>query len=172
MKDEPPSYPSHRLEPSLPAEVRELAPQHSALVATGPIARGEVISTFCLNGLSETPSRYSIQIGERQHGLLVPIELTFMNHACDPSAAIRVDHLQVVALRDIAEGEQITFFYPSLEWQMAEPFPCNCGSPRCLRWISGAADLPDAVLDRHVLSPAIQGLRAQHRLAPSRLSPA
>lgn len=32
------------------------------------------------------------------------------------------------ALRDIKEGDVLEFFYPSTEWDMAQPFECSCGA--------------------------------------------
>jgi hypothetical protein len=41
-------------------------------------------------------------------------------------------------------GTELTFFYPSTEWAMAQSFDCFCGTPSCKGRISGASDM-DAV---------------------------
>lgn len=32
------------------------------------------------------------------------------------------------ALRDIQPGDELSFFYPSTEWEMAQGFECKCGA--------------------------------------------
>ncbi len=64
----------------------------------------------------------------------------FVNHSCDPNCELYVfdDHLYVYAMRDIVEGEELTFDYqldsPSgLAAVRArdEGAPCSCGSTNC-----------------------------------------
>ncbi|KAJ7249891.1 hypothetical protein C8J57DRAFT_1723735 [Mycena rebaudengoi] len=63
------------------------------------------------------------------------------------------------ALVDIEAGSIITFFYPSTEWEMTQPFECNCGAKSCLRRIQGAKILThDEVAIRGWLSPWIEEL--------------
>ena len=91
-----------------------------------------------------------------------------MNHSCRPNVRVDVELRLVVALRDIAAEESITYFYPSTEWEMAEPFGCGCGEPGCLGLIRGARDLPvEEVLARH---PAAH-IRALLELSPGAATP-
>lgn len=57
------------------------------------------------------------------------------NHACDPNT--RYDGLDVVAVRAIAAGEELTIDYGELNGPDAEPFECRCGSPQCRGHIVG-----------------------------------
>jgi hypothetical protein len=98
------------------------------------------------------PTRFTLQLDEVTHILLSPEPLWYCNHSCDPNIFFDTEAMEVVCLRDIAEGEELRFFYPSTEWSMAEPFACFCGGPGCLGRISGAADLPDEVLERFRLN--------------------
>ena len=43
--------------------------------------------------------------------------------------------------RGLAPGDELTFFYPSTEWAMAQTFRCTCGSPACKGLIGGAKDM-------------------------------
>jgi len=43
-----------------------------------------------------------------------------------------------VGPRGLQVGDELTFFYPSTEWDMAQPFDCLCGAPTCRGRISGA----------------------------------
>jgi len=45
--------------------------------------------------------------------------------------------LNVIALRDIAQGEELTLDYSHLLDASAEPFDCNCGAPQCKKRITG-----------------------------------
>lgn len=55
-----------------------------------------------------------------------------INHSCNPSSYVKtIDGIrQVLAMRDIAEGEEITFDY-SINGDNDGTFPCHCGAARC-----------------------------------------
>jgi SET domain len=119
-----------------------------ALITDRPIATGEVV--FVLEGeIIEHPSKYSVQIGERRH--LEPLSpdpsdvnslIHFFNHSCDPSTRIDFEDLTVRALRDLEPGEEVTFNYNTTEYEMANPFNCNCNGKNCVGYISGFKHLP------------------------------
>lgn len=128
------------------------------VVALAPIAQGETL--LYVNGrVVDRPSRYSVQIGPRQHvDPPVPDRIEddmdrhawrFLNHSCAPSAVLRGRTL--VALRPIVAGDQITFDYATTEYEMAEPFACGCGAPACRGVIRGFAGLSAA--ERLMLAP-------------------
>lgn len=60
----------------------------------------------------------------------------FLNHSCGPNceAQQEEDRIFLVALRDIAAGEELTFNYgyDISEWR---DYPCACGAPNCLGYI-------------------------------------
>ena len=118
--------------------------QEFMLVACAGVPAGERL--FLVDGeVVETASRYSLQVGRGLH-LDLPAGCgeqeimdryfwRFMNHSCEPNA--RVERRQVVAARDIAPGEQITFHYNTTEYEMAEPFRCTCGAGTCAGVVAG-----------------------------------
>jgi uncharacterized protein len=55
----------------------------------------------------------------------------FINHSCEPNTFMRRtrDRAEFYALRDIAEGEELTLDYG--ESHHEGRLPCRCGSPRC-----------------------------------------
>jgi D-alanine--D-alanine ligase len=58
------------------------------------------------------------------------------NHSCSPNTAY--EGLDIVALRDIAKGEELTLDYASfLDDQHMEPFQCRCGADNCRGLITG-----------------------------------
>ena len=121
-------------------------------------AAGEVLSPFSAAATHNRPSRMTLQVAEGEHIELAPPFLSLINHSCDPNVDFDVAQWRLVALRPIAVGEELTFFYPATEWAMASPFGCVCGSPRCLGWIAGAWQVPQAVLARYHLAPHIARL--------------
>jgi hypothetical protein len=64
--------------------------------------------------------------------------------------------MELLALKPIAPGDEFTFFYPSTEWFMAEPFLCSCGEANCIGTIKGAKELTKDVLQRYRLTDFIQ----------------
>ena len=57
------------------------------------------------------------------------------NHSCEPNTAL--DGLNVVAIRDIAQGEELTVDYAEFVNEESEPFDCGCGAPACRQRIVG-----------------------------------
>jgi len=91
---------------------------------------GDVI--FEMTGkLLKSPTRTSVQIGNDVH---IEDEIAgFINHNCSPNAKIDKDIHSFVAIRDIAEDEEIVFDYNENEDSLASPFVCGC----CNRKITG-----------------------------------
>lgn len=57
------------------------------------------------------------------------------NHSCDPNTAYA--GLNVIALRPIAKGEELTLNYATFLDEHMEPFICHCGAANCSKWITG-----------------------------------
>jgi D-alanine-D-alanine ligase-like ATP-grasp enzyme len=66
-----------------------------------------------------------------------PLEWAPQNHSCAPNAAYQ--GLDIVALRDIASGEELTLDYAMMMNEQSEPFRCTCGAPTCRGSVHGAA---------------------------------
>lgn len=58
----------------------------------------------------------------------------------------------------LKEGDELTFFYPSTEWDMAQPFDCLCGASQCRGRITGAKEMKVSVLDDYWLNGHIEEL--------------
>lgn len=125
--------------------------RHRRLVALTDISRGTRL--FRLTGREiATPTRYSLQVGATLHldqglarderELLQRYFWRYLDHACEPTTQV-VDRT-VIAVRDIAAREGVTFHYCTTEYDMASPFECHCGSRRCLGVIRGARHLTPA----------------------------
>jgi D-alanine-D-alanine ligase len=101
---------------------------------------GETLCDFAF--IPAPRSRHTVQVAADQHGELVPGFLRLCSHSCRPNMVYDVDTRRVEVLADIRPGDELTFFYPSTEWEMAEPFDCSCDAPACLGRIAGAKHLP------------------------------
>lgn len=92
--------------------------------------------------------------------------LAHLNHHCNPNVVVDMARMELRAIRDIAAGEDLTFFYPSTEWEMAEPFSCLCNDAHCLRTISGAKDISLNVLSRYFINGHIGAMALECLLKP------
>jgi hypothetical protein len=121
------------------------------LVAIRPVAANTRL--FTLTGReTATPTRYSVQVGAALHldqdcardeaDVVRRYFWRYMDHDCEPTTMIR--EREVIALRDIAAGDGVTFDYNTTEYDMAEPFDCHCGSDRCVGLVRGARHLTSA----------------------------
>jgi SET domain-containing protein len=61
----------------------------------------------------------------------------FINHSCSPNCdAELVDgRVWIIARRDIAPGEEITFNY-GYDLESLHEHPCHCGAPNCVGYIA------------------------------------
>lgn len=128
------------------------------LVADRAFAAGEVIGRLENYSIIHQPTYLSIQVGPATHIENLG-QFCYLNHACDPSTIVDTEEMIVRAARDIAPGDELTFFYPSTEWEMDRPFACLCGAPGCLGTIAGARHLSEEALAGYVLNGHIEELR-------------
>lgn len=102
-----------------------------------------------------------------------------VNHSCAPTAQLQLPagtpaRWEVhVGPAGLAKGEDITFFYPSTEWDMAQGFDCNCGAKVSSESDEGglgltfSTDLPRQRARRQVLDArAARGARSGERPHP------
>lgn len=116
------------------------------LFASKDLIAGSVI--FPLKGIiSSRPNKYSVQLGKDQHIDFPPVRQPnddldyawqFMNHSCDPNSFLNLTEYCFSALKNIRQGEEITFNYLTTEYEMASPFQCGCGSAKCFGFIRGS----------------------------------
>lgn len=134
----------------------------SGLTARRDFTRGQAICRLSWTGFRSEPSRWTIQVGDDLHAEVLPEALRYVNHSCNPNVFFDVDRNEFLALRDIAAGDELRYFYPSTEWKMDEPFDCRCGEDCCCGRIAGASQMPLETLRRYRLSGVIRrklGLR-------------
>ncbi|EAU90155.1 hypothetical protein CC1G_05693 [Coprinopsis cinerea okayama7 len=126
----------------------------SSLRTRQAFKKGEVMAP--LRGLTRGPKRYtSVQCGKGPDDHIeLNSDLVYINHSCDPNVAFDLSsrdpsqwHLR--ALKDIKAGETLGFFYPSTEWDMDQPFKCECNARSCLGTVAGAKYLSKTELLAH-----------------------
>ncbi|MEP7266269.1 MAG: SET domain-containing methyltransferase [Saprospiraceae bacterium] len=132
--------------------------QQRSFVATRDIHAGEILYPFGPRQIQSHPTYLTVQVGEGKHIVLDPEFLAAINHGCDPNVFFDVDNYVLRCVKDIKEGEQLTYFYPSTEWNMTQPFDCSCGSKKCLGYIQGAQFIDAEVMARYDTSIYIQDM--------------
>ncbi len=145
------------------------------LIAVAPIPRHElvaiwgnrVMTTAQLWALPAHLRDYPVQIwydmfiGPMRDEEIEPVD--YMNHSCEPNCGVR-GSVVIVARRDIAPGEELTFDYGTTDtdrWVLE----CACGAPTCRGRMTGQ-DWRDAAFQaRHAgyLSLYIEELIAHER---------
>lgn len=116
------------------------------VVARLPIAKGELIVVWsgtliddqAICDLPQDVKRYSLQVEENQYLVsLTDCEpADYVNHSCEPNAGLS-GQIALVAMRDIAAGEEISYDYAMSDGSSYDEFECGCGSQRCRGVVSG-----------------------------------
>jgi hypothetical protein len=125
-----------------------------SLVTKQAFEEGQILSAIPKENLYRKPDRYTVQIARDLHTEVA--HLSALNHSCDPNVILDIERMLVVARKNIKAGEELTFFYPSTEWEMAAPFICLCGASNCIHVVAGARFLPLSTLEQHFLNPHIR----------------
>lgn len=129
-----------------------------SLYTSKNFSEGDVLCNFSGGTVSSTPTYLTVQIKLNEHITLQPDFLQYCNHSCEPNVFFDTTKFELVALKDINIGDELTFFYPSSEWNMDQSFTCNCGNKNCLQTIKGAAYLSKEVLLKYKLTDFIQSM--------------
>ena len=119
------------------------------LFAKAPISKGEmvvvkggdVMTTDQRNKVSEYMGPSEIQIAADLHiGPTTPEDreggMMHLNHSCEPNLGLQ-GQIVFVALRDIAQDEELTFDYAMTDDDPHEAMQCNCGASLCRGTVTG-----------------------------------
>ncbi|MEK6887732.1 MAG: SET domain-containing protein [Candidatus Aenigmatarchaeota archaeon] len=107
------------------------------------ILGGSIMLIDEIDNLPESAQEYPMQIEERfVLGNRTPLyeDTDFFNHSCSPNSGFH-GQIFLVAMRDIAKEEEITFDYAmivseSVGSNIVFEMDCNCGSPSCRKRIT------------------------------------
>ncbi|MBM3179728.1 MAG: SET domain-containing protein [Chloroflexi bacterium] len=126
------------------------------LISKQAYRKGQVICSMPSENIMDKPNRFTVQIARDKHTHVG--KLAALNHSCDPNVILDTDKMLMIARRDIKKDEELSFFYPSTEWEMQAPFICLCGASNCIHVVAGARFLPLSTLENHYLNPHIRDM--------------
>ncbi len=145
------------------------------LLAIAPIPRHELVAIWgnCVMttaemwalppALRDFPVQvwYDMFVGPMAEDEVEPVD--YMNHSCEPNCGVR-GSVVVVARRDVAAGEELTFDYGTTDtdrWTLE----CGCGAASCRGRMTGDDWRDPAFQRRHAgyLSLYVQELMAHER---------
>src|ERR1041385_5413044 len=130
--------------PSYPAETL----MGRGLVAEETIEEETVVEklegrVFPYNKIPDRDIPNAFQVGE-DRWIVPQSNARHLNHSCDPNCYIS-SNLDVIALRKIYKGEQLTIMYNEVtiedymkagavlpQWDERRSFDCFCGTPKCI----------------------------------------
>jgi hypothetical protein len=124
------------------------------LITKQAYKKGDVICEMPSENIMDKPNRFTVQISRDKHTHVG--KLAALNHSCDPNVILDTDKMVMVARQDIEKGAELSFFYPSTEWEMAAPYICLCGAANCIHVVAGARFLPLSTLENHYLNSHIR----------------
>ncbi|MDD2922956.1 MAG: SET domain-containing protein-lysine N-methyltransferase, partial [Anaerolineales bacterium] len=101
-----------------------------SLITKRAYKQGEIMCEMPNENIADRPTRFTVQIAKDKHTHVG--KLAALNHSCDPNVILDTERMLMIALRDIQKGEELSFFYPSTEWEMSTPFICLCGAANCI----------------------------------------
>ncbi len=127
-----------------------------SLFAAAAFQPGDVITKFSADKIQKYATYLTVQTGTNRHITLLPDFLQYINHSCAPNSFFNTTSMELVCLQTIQPGDEFTFFYPSTEWEMAQPFVCNCGTAACIQLINGASHLSVETLSKYKLTDFIR----------------
>lgn len=99
---------------------------------------GDVVVAEQFAELPAYVQQHSLQVEEDlflvPNGVDEPAD--FVNHSCEPNTGMS-GQIVLVALRDIAPGEEVCFDYAMSDGGPHDEFDCACGTPSCRHRITG-----------------------------------
>ena len=119
---------------------------------TVPIAEGTHIVEYTGGRLSkeladelynERADTYLFCIGEGDYVIDGDSVAAFINHCCEPNCETDEfdEHIWIIAQRDIAAGEELTYDYNLYDGDDDDEAPCRCGAKQCRGSMYGEEEL-------------------------------
>jgi SET domain-containing protein len=139
-------------------EVRAAGRKGLGVFAIESIAAGETVAAFGGSVVSKAEFDQMPEL-RRVHGIQIDDELfmvggetlepaDYANHSCAPNAGI-VGSILLVAMTEIAPGEEVCFDYAMCDASDYDEFVCECGTERCRRVVTSADWQLDELQDRY-----------------------
>jgi hypothetical protein len=139
MRDQLNSYLSPRCESRMKSDGERGA------FALEPISKGELMAVFG-GDVYDWKALQTLPAGLRSLSLQVADEMflvseksgagDYLNHSCNPNAGLS-GQICLIAMRDIAAGEEICFDYAMCDSLPYDEFECSCGAANCRGRVTG-----------------------------------
>ena len=149
------------------AEAREISPKGFGSFAVTPIPLGTIIATFG-GTIVNRPNFETYPLEQRSRSIQIEVDQFVLgpelrepgdsiNHSCSPNCQLR-NATQLITMRDIAVGEELTYDYATSDTSDYDEFECACGSDNCRVRITGNDwKLPDLQIRyQKIFSPYVQ----------------
>ena len=124
-------------------------------ILSGELLTGDEVDRRIITGQARVDDE--LQIGDDQF-LALDSPSYFFNHSCNPNGGIR-NESELFALKDIAEGEELTYDYSTTVGIEKQPgwlltnnnwtMECNCGSGICRKQIQAVTSITEITLQRY-----------------------
>jgi hypothetical protein len=135
------SHASHKL------RSEDIAGKGRAVVCVEAIKKGEYIGTIggqamTLSDAMAMPQEERSQCLQVDDNIVLWISdfretlADWINHSCDPNTGF-AGQITLVAMRDIAPGEEVCFDYAMSDGSHIDEFPCACGALQCRGTVTG-----------------------------------
>lgn len=122
--------------------------------ATKMIRRGEIVAVFDgpilddnFDGWNDDLLNHAIQIGKDLWRDSKGVA-RLINHSCEPNCGIKKLN-NIVAMRTIRPGEEITWDYEMTEKSSWWRMKCLCGTPSCRKRIGNFKNLPQHTREKY-----------------------
>jgi len=92
---------------------------------------------------NERADTYLFCIGEGDYVIDGDSVAAFINHCCEPNCETDEfdEHIWIIAQRDIAAGEELTYDYNLYDGDYDDEAPCRCGAKQCRGSMYGEEEL-------------------------------
>jgi hypothetical protein len=129
--------------------------------ATSPLRKNDLLIVYggrvlSLRQLGLLPPSLDMVIQVEEDLFFVPTDLDTLgvgeriNHSCEPNVGFS-NQMSLVAIRDIAAGEELSMDYASCDSRSSFKFNCNCGAGDCRGQVTGndwqRRDLQDRLMN-------------------------
>ena len=113
-----------------------------------------------------------IQIGSDLYNLPNGNLDDIMNYCCDPTTGLRLTGkgYQIIALRDIAPSDELTYDYSTYISGKREILHCQCGAANCRQIIGSFRDLPEDVKQRYLEWDVVGDFALERSTEPTTVS--
>lgn len=100
---------------------------------------------------------FALQVGLNRY-IYLDAPYRFFNHSCEPNCGL-TPGLELIAIRDIEQGEELSYDYSTTMLEQHWEMKCNCGASRCRKRITDFNLLPHDIrkfyLDRNLVQSFI-----------------